>query len=63
MSVGSKIAFLRPLDEIELNEFKPLEQDLWEYGISVKGISLLSLYFMKNNIDDKKIKVSLMVSF
>ena len=63
MSVGSLVAFLRPLDEIELNEFPSLNNDFWEYGLSIKGISFFSIYFIKNNINDKKIQVSLMADF
>ncbi|MFC1557900.1 DUF5686 family protein [candidate division KSB1 bacterium] len=63
MSAGGLISYLKPLEKIELVEFSPLNRDLTEYGLSVKGISFLSMYFVKNNINDKKIWISLVADF
>ncbi len=57
---GGYYTFLKPLDPVNLNIiFNPLTSDFQEYGVSLKGIYMMNLYFLKNNINPKDIYVRL----
>lgn len=60
ISVGGLYTFLRPMDTpVTANEFNTLNKNFMEYGLAIKGISMLNLYFLKNNLYPSEIYVRL----
>ncbi|MHB1687139.1 MAG: DUF5686 and carboxypeptidase-like regulatory domain-containing protein [Ignavibacteriaceae bacterium] len=63
-SVGVLFSFLHPVNQNDLNtSFIFLKNNFYEYGLELKGISILNLYVLKNNIDEKNIFVKIDVTF
>lgn len=64
ISFGGLYTFLRPLSSVNLEtSFQPLSVNFYEYGLSLKGISFLNIYFLKNNINPKYIYIRTDFSF
>ncbi|MGD9900719.1 MAG: hypothetical protein AB7T22_16460, partial [Calditrichaceae bacterium] len=57
MSVGGFASYLKPysIPSFETTYFEALDEELWEYGMAVKSISVLNLYIVTNNLSDNKI--------
>lgn len=64
ISLGGYYTFLRPLDSVGLNSaFQPLTSNFHEYGLALKGISLLNIYFLKNNFYPADLYIRLHFAF
>jgi len=64
MSLGGYYAFLRPMNTVNLNStIQPLTSNFHEYGLSLKGVSMINIYFLKNNLYPHDLFVKLDFSF
>lgn len=50
-SVGLTGMLIRPLNNIQVNEFETFSRNFYEYGISLKGVSIFNFNFIRNNFN------------
>jgi hypothetical protein len=55
MSFGGLVSYTKPYgtEDMPSDRFKQLVKAFWEYGIVIKGISIINFYVISNNLDKK----------